>query len=417
MTTSNSKLFVTIDDKVYDLTVFKDFHPGGRYILEQYHEKDATDVFHAFHGVAGYAKLAKMKGVPVQNPPQTPDTILAYRKLRQKLVDDGFFTPHPLKQLFIVSHTLGIFFAGIILTLYGHWFIGAILVGIGSQQLGWLAHDTLHHGLTPWRKVNNFLGYIFGNAFGGFSAHWWKDRHNSHHAITNVLDSDPDLDNLPLFVWSKFDLRRVGTQECPGGKMAENIIPYQHLYFVPWTVTLKLIWNFQSINFVAHPELYNSAYRRVLIWERLSLFLHYLGIFFILCMTPSFFAGLFYFIVSEFIGGAAIALIVFMNHYACEHLKKEFRKEADFLTLQLTTTKNIDSGVFMDWFAGGLNYQIEHHLFPTMPRHNLSKVKPIVEQFCKEHNLPYVSQTWSDCLSAVEMRLAEVAQIYSKSQP
>jgi len=279
--------------------------------------------------------------------------------------------------------------------------------------MGWLGHDACHHGLTPWRKVNNFAAYIFGNVCNGFSVNWWKNRHNTHHAITNVLDSDPDVDNLPLFVWSKFDLHRITKPDTP--KMAESIIPYQHLYFVPWTLTLKLIWDIQSLFFIRHAESHNKSFRNAMKFEIICVVLHYGILSALLWMTPSFFAGLIFYLISEFIGGSATALIVFMNHYACEQLKKVEGKDADFLTLQLATTKNVNPGPFIDWFAGGLNYQIEHHLFPTIPRHNLPKIKPLVEEFCKQYNLPYVSQSYSECLSAVEVRLAQVAEEYTKT--
>jgi len=199
--------------------------------------------------------------------------------------------------------------------------------------------------------------------------------------------------------------------------MAETAIPYQNLYFIPWTITLKLIWCLQTINFVLSPEYQNKSFKKALTWERITLVLHYLLVLWMMSMTPSILAALAFFFISEFIGGSGIALIVFMNHYACEHLRKDEGKEADFLTLQLTTTKNINPGVFMDWFAGGLNYQIEHHLFPTIPRHNLCKVKPTVEQFCKKYDLPYISQTYSECLTAVELRLAHIAETYVKTKP
>jgi len=245
---------------------------------------------------------------------------------------------------------------------------------------------------------------------------WWKDRHNTHHAITNVLDSDPDIDNLPLFVWSKFDLSKIGVNaELGTGKIAGKIVPFQHLYFVPWTVTLKLIWSMQTLNFLLHPEEQNISFQKSIKWERGTIIAHWIIVLTLLYQTPSILAALVFFLTSQFIGGSAIALIVFMNHYACEQLQKETGKQADFVTLQLASTKNVEPGLFMDFFAGGLNYQIEHHLFPTMPRHNLPKIKPMVEQYCREHNLPYISETWSDSLSAVEVRLREIARVYVKS--
>jgi len=103
-----------------------------------------------------------------------------------------------------------------------------------------------------------------------------------------------------------------------------------------------------------------------------------------------------------------------MNHYACEKLEKEEGKKSNFITNQLSTTKNIEPSVIVDWICGGLNYQIEHHLFPTVPRHNLSKIKPLVEEFCKQNKLPYISEDFVTCFLKIENTLARVANVYKK---
>jgi len=190
------------------------------------------------------------------------------------------------------------------------------------------------------------------------------------------------------------------------------IVPYQHWYFIPWTSTLKLIWGLQSIFYLQDTSLHNRSYLKSLIAERITLLLHYILMYFVLRMAPSFSASVLFFLISQMIGGSGIALIVFMNHYACEQLTKSDGKEAGFLILQLQGTKNIDPGLFMDWFAGGLNYQVEHHLFPTIPRHNLHLVKPIIENFCKENELPYFSGSYSGCLTSILQRLSHIAQIH-----
>jgi len=102
-----------------------------------------------------------------------------------------------------------------------------------------------------------------------------------------------------------------------------------------------------------------------------------------------------------------------MNHYACQQMTWDQGKDADFLQLQLNTTRNVDPSLFMNWFAGGLNLQVEHHLFPTMPRHNLLKVKPIIEKFCKENNLMYQSLPFSSCFKEVIGKLRDVATYVS----
>jgi fatty acid desaturase len=63
--------------------------------------------------------------------------------------------------------------------------------------------------------------------------------------------------------------------------------------------------------------------------------------------------------------------------------------QLDFLRRQVLTSRNVAGSHLVDWLLGGLNYQIEHHLFPNMPRPNLRHAQPLVQAFCQQHNLPY----------------------------
>jgi acyl-lipid Delta6-acetylenase / acyl-lipid (9-3)-desaturase len=86
-----------------------------------------------------------------------------------------------------------------------------------------------------------------------------------------------------------------------------------------------------------------------------------------------------------------------------------YMDKKDFVSAQLVSTRNIDSSLFMDWFTGGLNFQIEHHLYPTMPRHNLRRAKPLVEAFCKRHGFMYETCGMDTGTFRVLQRLAEIA--------
>ena len=99
-----------------------------------------------------------------------------------------------------------------------------------------------------------------------------------------------------------------------------------------------------------------------------------------------------YFWVSQGIAGFGLAIVVFMNHYPIEKVDRERLAEGDWAALQCAGTLNVTQGWFPrlnDWLFGGLNFQIEHHLFPTMPRHNLRSVSPKVRAFCHTFGLPY----------------------------
>lgn len=276
--------------------------------------------------------------------------------------------------------------------------------------------------MTKNRRLNNFLAYFYGNLLSGFSVNWWKTRHNTHHAITNVLDADPDIDNLPLFVWSEHDLHRVDDQA-----LASTIVPYQEYYFGVFTMFLKMIWKQQSFGFVVDESSHNKPQTKSLFWERTTLFAHWAWLLYLSSYTGDVLSAIGFILLSEAVGGAGIALIVFMNHYSLELKTLDEGKSSNFVRLQIETTRNIDPNPLMNWlavrysgfgtllcFQGGLNFQIEHHLFPTLPRNNLIKIRPLVQQFCKEQGFEYHSLDFYHCFLEVEKKLARVSAVYRK---
>jgi fatty acid desaturase len=87
-------------------------------------------------------------------------------------------------------------------------------------------------------------------------------------------------------------------------------------------------------------------------------------------------------------------------------------KADDWITLQLRGTQNVTTGFWADWFTGHLNYQIEHHLFPNMPRHSYPYVAARVKALCAKHGVPYNQTTiWGSCVDVVN-QLALVAKQY-----
>eukprot|EP01129_Flabellula_baltica_P002505 TRINITY_DN12319_c0_g1_i1.p1 TRINITY_DN12319_c0_g1~~TRINITY_DN12319_c0_g1_i1.p1 ORF type:complete len:467 (+),score=81.56 TRINITY_DN12319_c0_g1_i1:139-1401(+) len=404
-------LHIIIDNKKYDVTKWQTYHPGGRLILQQYNNRDASDPFYAFHEQASIDKLKSMKSVDVPET-EVDETTKNFRLLREKLKSEGWFENQYLWYTYKMGTTYLLFLMGFIFPLYfNQWLLGAIALGVFYQQAGWLGHDLCHHQVFKNRKVNNFFAYLTGNTLAGFSVNWWKDRHNTHHAITNVLESDPDIDNLPLFSWTEKELDRV-----LAFPLARYLIPYQHLYFPIFTPFLKLIWCLQSFFFLSDQTTQNKSYYKSITAEKYTLALHWLMVASFLYCIPSGYRIL-AFMISEGIGGAGIALVVFMNHYACEKLSEdEYDENHSFITLQLSSTRNIHPGLITDWLCGGLNYQVEHHLFPTVPRNKLNALKPIVEKYCKDNNLPYQSESFIDCFTLIETQLKSVADAYVASK-
>jgi len=239
----------------------------------------------------------------------------------------------------------------------------------------------------------NGLHYFFGNICQGFSSHWWKDRHNSHHATTNILDADPDIDNIPMLAWAPSDLDKAP-------KWSLKYIPYQSYYFLLLLPILRLAWVSRSITFVN--EMRTSKYKQYRLdfrVEAITLAIHWAWVIALHWSLPTWGWMVTFFIVSECLAGFGIAIVVFFSHYSCEKYPSSLA--GNFVCLQLWTTRNMTPGIFTDWICGGLNYQIEHHLFPTMPRHNLYAVSGPVKQFCKDRNLPYLCSDFGEGLSKV----------------
>jgi len=310
------------------------------------------------------------------------------------------------------------------------WLLAAILIGICWQQSGWLAHDYCHHQVFSNRRFNNIFGYFFGNVVQGMSVLWWKDRHNSHHATANVLGNDPDLDNLPIFLWDKSDLPRL-----LGWKVPFTLLRYQAWYFLPFMTLIRSIWCLQSAAYVIAtlPNIENTHFRKMMRPERITLALHYVWLALVLLLLPSIWVVVPFLLVSELLAGFGIGIVVFFNHYACEHFdsfdngsawiwdprmkkhvesKREISRPPTFVELQLRSTRNMAGSPIVDWISGGINYQVEHHLFPTLPRNNLSKASRLVREFCKENSLPYQCDGfWEGTIHTIA-HLSKMARLY-----
>ncbi|HIF43721.1 MAG TPA: acyl-CoA desaturase, partial [Dehalococcoidia bacterium] len=91
--------------------------------------------------------------------------------------------------------------------------------------------------------------------------------------------------------------------------------------------------------------------------------------------------------VHRALGGIYMGSVFAPNHKGMPILEND--TDMDFLHQQVLTARNVQGSPIADFWYGGLNYQIEHHLFPNMPRNNLKKAQPIVRSFCKEKGIPY----------------------------
>jgi len=274
--------------------------------------------------------------------------------------------------------------------------IGALILGLFWQQCGWLAHDFLHHQVFKNRAYGDLAGVIIGDFFQGFSVQWWKSKHNAHHAVPNLhassadaSDGDPDIDTLPILAWS---LKMA--EQAADSPNAQFLIKWQAVFYFPVLLFARLAWAYQSWVFVfggygQHSVKGAKKDREMMAYpglEKACLIAHYMWIAAI-CSQMPLINAISYFIVAQCGCGLMLAVVFGLGHNGMAVYAADQRP--DFWKLQVTTTRNVTSNIFVDWFCGGLQYQVDHHLFPMIPRHNLGKVHKLVESFCKEHGVGY----------------------------
>ncbi|XP_023612352.1 fatty acid desaturase 2-like protein FADS2P1 isoform X2 [Myotis lucifugus] len=348
--------WLVINRKVYDVTSWADRHPGGRRVLNHYAGEDATDVFRAMHLELDIARLYLKPLLIGELAPGEPSQ---ERNKNAQLVEDFQELRRTLEAMNMFSANLGFFSLHLI----------QILI---LEALAWLM---LWHFGNGW-PITICISFLL-TISQGLSVKWWNHRHFQHHTKPNIYPKDPDIDVGPLFL--------VGDlQPIKYGKKKIKYIDYekQHLYFymVGLPLLMPVYFNLQSMQ-----VMYLGRYWKDIVWVS-SFYIRYF-------ITFGPFYGIFGTVLLiylvKFLESPWIACVTQMSHIPMKMSREENR---DWLSTQVLATCNVEQSFFNDWFTGHLNFQIEHHLFPTMPRHNYQKVAPLVRSLCAKHGLQYVNK-------------------------
>jgi fatty acid desaturase len=265
------------------------------------------------------------------------------------------------------------------------WQLGvAALMAVASTQLAFLGHDAGHKQIFRGRWANDVVGYAMG-ALVGLSFGWWMGKHNRHHANPNHEDDDPDLD-IPILAFTDRQTRdRNALYRWTAG--------HQAYLFFPLLLLEGFALHWQGIDAAARGPL------RLRTLERVQLAAHlvaYLGAVFVVLPWPMAIA---FVAVHQCLWGLYMGLSFAPNHKGMATM--EAGDTTEFLRRQVLTSRDV-GGRGANAALGGLNYQIEHHLFPTMPRPNLRRAQPIVQAFCDTHGISYercsLARSYADVL-------------------
>lgn len=300
-----------------------------------------------------------------------------YAELKQRIREKGLLSKQPVYYTGKILLTMSMLILGLIalVTIRNLAFqlVDAAFLALVFAQIGFLGHDAGHRQIFSKTWMNDFAGLIFGNLIIGMSTSWWTGKHNEHHSHPNQVDLDPDID-IPILAFSEADVHKKH-------KFERFIVRHQAFFFIPLLFLVAMDMQRVSIVFLLH----NAVKYRVV--EILLILLHLiLPIGFLLYWLGPWQALVFLLIhqgILGFVLGSAFA----PNHKGMPILAKD--NELNFLRRQVLTARNIKAGILTDFWYGGLNYQIEHHLFPSVPRNRLKEVQKIVRNFCQERDIPY----------------------------
>mmetsp|Transcript_37690 Transcript_37690/g.89141 ORF Transcript_37690/g.89141 Transcript_37690/m.89141 type:complete len:491 (+) Transcript_37690:42-1514(+) len=442
---SAGRKLMVISGAVYDVEEWVQKHPGGKVLLT-YVGEEASDPVAAFHRdkqqlqkylaplrVAELDEQRDTDSAAALQAKNTRNTELEkdFRDLRSKLEEAGMFQPKMWFYALMLFHVIALELAGwAVLFYFGRGWVpytaAVLLLVVAQAQAGWLQHDFGHLSVFKSRAMNLLAHRFIILHLKAASSAWWNYRHYLHHAKPNIAEADPDI-NMPYVFMLGEDMGRAWAEKQKQGK-AGGVMPYNKQQHYWWLVgpplLLPLYFHYENLRYVlgnailGKSGMWKDSYNtqrylkgfRQFFWEEVAWML-------------SFFVR-WHFMYGPLLGGVGGWFTFYMvvrtveSHWfvwvtQMSHLSMSINKYAkttqrDWPSLQANASCNVEGGWFNDWFTGHLNYQIEHHIFPTMPRHNYSKVAPMVQSLFKRHNMEqqYVCKSllgaFGDIVSSLE---------------
>ena len=250
--------------------------------------------------------------------------------------------------------------------------INAVFLAFVFTQISFIGHDGGHRQIFRSVRNNEITGLVICFLLA-IERSWWLDKHNRHHINPNHLALDPDAD-FPMLAFTKGQaLKKKGFYRL--------IIKYQAFLFYPMLLLEGLGLRLAGVLYLlTHKIKYPVA-------ESLLMMGHFVAYFGLLFLFLSAWHAVLFFMIHQAAFGLMVGTVFAPNHKGM--LMVSENDELDFFRRQVLTARNVKGHLLTNFWYGGLNYQIEHHLFPNMARNKLKEAQKITKAFCKEHSIPY----------------------------
>jgi fatty acid desaturase len=300
-----------------------------------------------------------------------------YAQLSRQIKEAGLLELRPGYYLWKITLTVAALatgWAAFIVVGDSWWQLAvAAFLAVVFTQIGFLGHDAGHRQIFGTRRASYVAGVLLGNLAIGLSYGWWVGKHNRHHAHPNQEDADPDI--------AVGALAFTAAQARASRGLARLAFRYQAYLFFPLLLLEAVSLHVASVQALARRAGHHRS------WESALLTIHAAGYLTAVFLVLSPVKAVVFIIVQQGLFGLYLGCSFAPNHKGMPILDAADR--SDFLSRQVLTSRNVRGGLLTDFALGGLNYQIEHHLVPSMPRPNLRRSQTMIEAFCQQHDLPY----------------------------
>jgi fatty acid desaturase len=249
----------------------------------------------------------------------------------------------------------------------------AAYLAVVFTQVAFVGHDAGHRQIFRSRRANDLVGLVHANLLVGVSFDWWVGKHNRHHSNPNHEDLDPDISITALAFTADQANAKHG--------LVRLIARYQGWLFFPLLLLEAAHLHLASAKAIIQGRGRANAIQGLLLLAHTAAYLTAV----VWVLSPL--QAIAFIVVQQGLFGLYLGCSFAPNHKGMPTLTEA--DELDFLRRQVLTSRNVRGSRVVDWVLGGLNYQIEHHLFPNMPRPNLRRAQPLIRAFCQDHGLPY----------------------------
>lgn len=325
------------------------------------------------------------------------------RELHAALDEHGIFNPSRIwvgSLLVWVPTFAGSYLALLVLPIGLTWFFLAPLCAVSMLTMGFVGHDAGHFALSKKGWVNDVWGQFAMTFLCGMSFGFWRSRHNQHHIHCQEVDGDPDMHFGVLFsVYPESSNwhTRVGRFFLRVQKWA--FWPLASLYWV-------------ALRYDGIRDLFQQPKQTRI--DRFLMPLHWIILLVVPGLVFGWPAAAAAYVTMSCLSSLMTASVFIPNHIGMRRLATG--ESLDYLEQQITTSRNITNPRFLDFYYGGLNSQIEHHLFPRVAHHRYRAMRPIVRAFCQKNQIPYQEASLYGALASVGNHLGKMTAEFRASR-